>query len=115
MIPLTWQAKALLLVALFAVGVGCGMRLSSALYAEKRESALESQLGKLEAVREFDGLLQSLTNQSAARLENSVVPRGTITIEKEVIKYVKDNRHPACMLDPDWVRIYNRSLLPEVP
>jgi hypothetical protein len=113
--PLTWQTKLLLLGALFLAGVACGVKLTNALHDQGEVSDLKAAQERLEAVREFNGFLQSITDQSSKRLANSVVPRGTITIEKEVIKYVKDNDHPACVLDPDWVRIYNRSLLPKVP
>lgn len=114
MIPLpvlTWQTKAILLAVLFLSGMYCGYRVSDALEARKREQALDKQLQAYAAVREFDGILQNITDQSSDRLANSVVPRGTITVEKEVIRYVQK---PAttCRLDADWVRIYNLSTDP---
>ena len=114
MIPLpalTWQTKLILLAALFLVGMFCGYRLSDALEARKREKVLEAQLTSYAAVREFDGVLQDITNQSSTRLANSVVPRGTITVEKEVIHYVQKPA-TACRLDADWVHVYNLSTDP---
>ncbi len=113
----TWQTKLILLLVLFFAGVACGYKLCSTFDDAEDKKEAEATTAAVVEVRKQDAALQGVADDSATRIEQSVIPQGTITVEKEVIRYVTDKTaNPVkCNLDADWVRIYNGSLLPEGP
>lgn len=107
------QGKLLAGVAIAAVGFALGMSVGSWRMAAAENAEAQDKLAQSESLREWDAALQGVSDSVAGELGKSVIPSGTIVVEKEVIKYVETHRNFDCKLDSEWVHAHDASTVPE--